>query len=100
MKKVVKLTESELTRLIGKIVNESKKDDKPTEVNSSIDQMVREINNELRYEVKKDESEKYIVFPKRVQSLSINEYLKLDKIVGNRKIGNHSVIPGHLSIKY
>lgn len=98
--KKVRLTESELVSLIKKVVNESKKDDKSPEVNSSIDQMVNAINNELRYEVKKDESGKYIVFPKRVQSLSINEYLKLDKIVGNRKIGNHSMVPGHLSIKY
>ena len=98
--KKVRLTESELVSLIKKVVNESKKDDKSSEVNSSIDQMVNAINNELRYEVKKDESGKYIVFPKRVQSLSINEYLKLDKIVGNRKIGNHSMVPGHLSIKY
>jgi len=98
--KKVRLTESELVSLIKKVVNESKKNDKSSEVNSSIDQMVNAINNELRYEVKKDESGKYIVFPKRVQSLSINEYLKLDKIVGNRKIGNHSMVPGHLSIKY
>ncbi len=98
--KKVRLTESELVSLIKKVVNESKKDDKSSEVNSSIDQMVNAINNELRYEVKKDESGKYIVFPKRVQSLTINEYLKLDKIVGNRKIGNHSMVPGHLSIKY
>ena len=49
----------------------------------------------------KEELGRYMFFQnlKTIKQM-VNEYEKLGKLVGNRKMGHHSMVPGHISIKY
>jgi hypothetical protein len=102
-KKVIKLTESELTNIIMKIVTEAKKESKQKEVKykETAKETAEEINKELRagVEVREVDGHEYVVFPKRYQSVGLDMLEKLVDIT-NKKIGFHSTIPGRISIKF
>lgn len=103
MKKVVKLTETELTNIIKKIIIETKKETKPKEVKykETAEDVADEINKKLKAGVKVSEVDghKYVVFPKRYEKISPDMLEKLVDIT-DKKTGKHSTIPGHISIKF
>jgi HD-GYP domain-containing protein (c-di-GMP phosphodiesterase class II) len=100
-KKVIKLTENELTNIIMKIVTEAKKEKKEVKYKETAKDVADEINKELRagVEVREVGGREYVVFPKRYQSVGLDMLEKLVDIT-DKKIGFHSTIPGRISIKF